>query len=211
MAMRCCRVLVPVPTVAGADSLLPRACFGIAHTALRPATVARNARLLSPAMTKLCHTDGDVRPNPGQSASLFAGARSALVRPRPFFSLIRRSAAALVGRVGRRARGGGAVASFSNSTNRCSAALLFCSCERCSDAAITTHPSTNLDSSLTNARARRWSLNPREFTTSNINCALESVVFTLWPPGPDDLVNFHINSACGITTDLLTIRSSATA
>ena len=132
------------------------------------------------------------------------------MRPRPFFSLMRRSAEALVGRVGRRARGGGAVASFSTSTSRCSAALRFCNCDLCSDAVITKHPSTNLDSSRAKARVRRCSLNAREFKRSNTNWTLESVVLTLWPPGPDDLENFHVSSACGITTDLLTIRSSVT-
>ena len=153
---------------------------------------------------------GSLRPNPGQSTSLLVDPRRALVRPRPFFSLIRRSAEALVGLVGRRARGGGAVASLSTSTSRCSAALRFCNCERCSEALITTHPSINFEPSRAMARARRCSLNELELARSKVNCTFESVVFTLWPPGPDDLENFQLSSACGITTDLLTTRSSAT-
>ena len=39
-----------LPSAAGAASTLPSACFGIAHAAESPATVARNARLLRPGV-----------------------------------------------------------------------------------------------------------------------------------------------------------------
>ena len=38
----------------------------------------------------------------------------------------------------------------------------------------------------------------------------ESVVLTLWPPGPDERVNFQISSPAGIVTDDVTTRSSLT-
>ena len=49
-----------------------------------------------------------------------------------------------------------------------------------------------------------------ELARSKVTVARESVVLTLWPPGPDERVNFQISSPAGIVTDDVTTRSSLT-
>ena len=124
-----------------------------------------------------------------------------LIVERRFLASIRRSTEPFVGLVSRRARAGGAIAAPSSSTSRRSAASRFRSCERCSDAVMLSTPSVNRPASRSNALARCVSLSEGELAMSKSNSARESVVFTPWPPGPDDRENRQDNSDSGITID----------
>jgi hypothetical protein len=60
-------------------------------------------------------------------------------------------------------------------------------------------PSTSLPASARSARSRRTGPSALDEATSNDTSARLSVVFTDWPPGPDDLENRHVSSSGGIT------------
>jgi len=140
-----------------------------------------------------------------------AAPRRRFVAPRPFFSLIRRSVAPFVGFVGRRARGAGANAPSRTCASRNSASRRFCSCARDSEAVMTRHPPVSRGPSRCIARSRRRSGMLGDLARSKMSSTRESVVFTPWPPGPDERENRHESSERGIVTDPRTTISSAMA
>jgi hypothetical protein len=127
--------------------------------------------------------------------------RSRFTSERRRFRAILRSTAAFVGRVGRRGRGGGAIAVLRTSMSRPSAASRFRNCERCSDATIVMTPSTSRPARRSSARARRVGPNAEELAMSKSNSTRESVVSTPCPPGPDERENRQTNSDSGITLE----------
>lgn len=130
-----------------------------------------------------------------------SGRRSRFTSERRRFWAILRSTAAFVGRVGRRGRGGGAIAAVRTSTSRPSAASRFRSCERCSDATTVRTPSTSRPARRSSARARRDGPKAEELAMSKSNSTRESVVFTACPPGPDERENRQTSSDSGITLE----------
>lgn len=128
-----------------------------------------------------------------------------------FLSVSRRSIAPRDGMVGRRVRGGGANAPRSTDTSRAAAASRFRSCERCSDAATTSTPSTSRSPRRDTARSRKNAGIDGLVATSNDNSTRLSVVFTPCPPGPLDLENRHRSSDAGMVTREVTRRSETTS
>ena len=110
-----------------------------------------------------------------------------------------RSLAERLGLVGRRVLGGGAVAAVSSAVSRLSAASRLRSCDRCSDALTVSTPSVRRPASACSARFRSTGPSARERARSIDTSARLSVVFTDWPPGPDDRENRHDRSSGGIT------------
>lgn len=144
-----------------------------------------------------------LRRNSGQ----ISGRRNRLISPRRFFSAIRRSFAARDGRVGRRWRGGGAIASATRATSRASAACRFRNCDRCSDAVTVRTPSTRRPARRADARSRWTGERAVDSANRHDNSTRVSDVFTDWPPGPLDRENRQESSAAGMTTRPATIRS----
>ena len=130
--------------------------------------------------------------------------------PRRFFSAMRRSLAPFDGRVGRRLRAGGAIASATSPASLRSAAVRLRSCDRCSDAVTVRTPSTRRPDRRCKARSRRVGERTGEPARSQDSSTRESVVLTDCPPGPLDRENRQRSSPSGITTDGSTCRSPGT-
>lgn len=120
---------------------------------------------------------------------------------------MRRSLAALDGRVGRRCCGGGAIAFLTMATRRASAAVRFRSWERCSDAATVSTPSTSRVARRSVARSRCTGDSAEEAVRSQDSSTRESDVLTDCPPGPPDRENRQRSSDPGITREPRTGRS----
>ena len=93
--------------------------------------------------------------------------------------------------------------------SRSRAARRLASWVRCSDAATVSTPSTSRPASWSSTRRRTWS-GRAEPAASHTSSTRESVVFTPWPPGPEDRLNRSLSSDPGITRVRVTGRSSGT-
>jgi Protein of unknown function (DUF2510) len=100
------------------------------------------------------------------------------------------------------------VASRSSSASRSRAAWRLRSCERCSSATTVTTPSTRRLPSRSSARARTTGPSDGERATSKDSSTLLSVVFTDWPPGPEEREKRHPSSAAGTLSRTLTRSAS---
>lgn len=145
---------------------------------------------------RLAVSQANLRP-PGQWSR--TRRRSAFVSDRWRLSSRRRWRAPADGRRARRGGGGGAKASRSRSANRSRAATRLRNWERCSDAETVIRPSTSRPASALRPRERWVSVKAEEFSRSNSNSTLLSVVFTDWPPGPDEREKRSFSSAAGRT------------
>ena len=76
---------------------------------------------------------------------------------------------------------------------------------------MTRHPAVSRGPSRCNARLRSNSGTLGDVARSKMSCTRESVVFTPWPPGPDERENRHDSSERGIVTDPRTTISSTMA
>ena len=130
--------------------------------------------------------------------------------PRRFFSAMRRLFDPFDGRVGRRLRAGGAIASATRALSLASAAERLRSWDRCSEAATVSTPSTSRPDRRCTARSRRVGERTGEAARSQDSSTRESVVLTDCPPGPLDRENRQRNSPSGITTEGRTCRSPGT-
>lgn len=74
---------------------------------------------------------------------------------------------------------------------------------------MTRHPAVSRGPSRCIARSRSDSGMLGDVARSKMSCTRESVVFTPWPPGPDDRENRQDSSERGIVTDPRTTISSA--
>ncbi|MDX6236549.1 MAG: hypothetical protein QOG10_1364 [Kribbellaceae bacterium] len=96
------------------------------------------------------------------------------------------------------------MASRSTAASRVRAASRLRHCERCSDAAIVSTPSTKRGPSRSSALAFRTSLSAVVAATSKLSSTRLSVVLTDCPPGPLDREKRQVSSASGTTTPLRT-------
>src|SRR3954470_1639471 len=140
------------------------------------------------------------RPGRARTGQSSGRPRRRFVWLRRFLSSSRRRTDALLGLVGRRFRGGGAIASRSSTASRSRAASRLRHCDLNSEAAMVTTPSTSRDCNRSSARALSTSLNADVLATSKLSSTRLSVVFTDCPPGPLDRENRHPSPASGITT-----------
>ena len=97
---------------------------------------------------------------------------------RCFLAASRRSTDPRVGFVRRRGAAGGAIASCSRFTKRRWAATRFCHWERCSEATITTAPSTNRGAHRFRARALSSAGRAADVAKLKINSTRVSVLLT---------------------------------
>ena len=126
--------------------------------------------------------------------------RLSLMPERRFLPRNRRVTEPLVGVVGRRGGGDGAIAWRSSWIKRDCAAWRLRHWERCSLTAITTAPSTSWPVNRCKARCRRGAGSEGVVARGNTNSTRESVVFTLCPPGPEEREKRHTSSLAGIAT-----------
>ena len=130
--------------------------------------------------------------------------------PRRVFYAVRRAFDPVDGRVGRRLRAGGAMASATRALSLASAAERLRSWDRCSEAATVSTPSTSRPDRRCTARSRRVGERTGEAARSQDSSTRESVVLTDCPPGTLDRENRQRNSPSGITTEGRTCRSPGT-
>jgi hypothetical protein len=141
------------------------------------------------------------RPARGCAASAVHSSlllRNRFRRERRCLSASRRSTDPRVGRVGRRCGRGGTVASVSSALSRAAAASLLRSCDLYSLAVTVMTPLDNRPASAASARSRRTGGSAVVLARSKESSAWLSVVFTDWPPGPDDRENRQDSSSGGI-------------
>ena len=121
-----------------------------------------------------------------------------LIWPRRFLDSRRRRWEPRVGRVARRAGGGGASDSCRRAASRSRAAARLRSWERCSEATTVRRPSVSRRPRASTTLLRCVSLSTDEVATSNTSSTRLSVVLTPWPPGPADRLKRSRSSLAGM-------------